>query len=252
MVARTPDPDTDDSTITGVHPVYEALVSDARPVRRLHIRRGPTPARLGRILELAEARHIPVRREPRESLDRVAGNSLHQGVVAIVGSRSYVAFETVLETGNPLLVVLDGVEDPHNLGAVIRTAETAGASAVVVTERRSAGLTPAVSRASAGALEHLPVSQVTNLASSLKAMKSKGIWVVAVDPQGPALWTEFDYTVPVALVFGGEHHGIRRLVRESCDVRVRLPVHGKVDSLNVSVAAGIVLYEVVRQRGTRE
>mgnify|MGYP002022068992 CR=1 FL=1 len=147
------------------------------------------------------------------------------------------------------LVIGHDVKDPQNLGAVIRTAETAGASGLIVTERRSVGLTTVVSRVSAGALEYLPIAKVSNLVTTIKTMKAKGIWVVAVDPGAADHWTEFDYTVPVALVLGGEHGGVRRLVAENCDARVRLPMQGKIDSLNVSVAAGVVLFEVVRQRG---
>ena len=237
-----------ESIIGGVHPVYEALASVDRPIERLHIARGSVPEKVRQVVKMAEARGIPVRRETREALDRLAPNLRHQGIVAIGSARAYESFEFLLRSPKPLLVVLDGVQDPQNLGAVIRTAETAGATGLVVTERRSASLSAAVSRSSAGALEHLPVAQVSNLVSALKTMKSKGIWVVGVDPQGPIPWTEFDYTEPVALVLGGEHKGIRRLVRESCDGLVRLPMYGKIQSLNVSVAAGVVLYEAARQR----
>ena len=148
----------------------------------------------------------------------------------------------------PCVVVLDGVEDPHNLGAVIRTAEASGVSGVIVPERHSAPLSATVAKASAGALAYVPVIRVGNVATTLNELKKKGIWVVGVDEEGERLWTDFDYTSPVALVFGGEHRGLRRLVREHCDVVVRLPMLGKVGSLNVSVTAGVVLYEVVRQR----
>lgn len=237
-----------ESIIGGVHSVYEALTSVDRPIERLHIARGTVPEKVRRVVEMAEARGIPVRRETREALDRLAPNLRHQGIVAIGSTRTYQSFELLLRSPKPLLVVLDRVQDPHNLGAVIRTAETAGATGLVVTERRSASLSAAVSRSSAGALEHLPVARVSNLVSALKSMKSKGIWIVGVDAKAPICWTDFDYTVPVALVLGGEHKGIRRLVRESCDAVVRLPMYGKIQSLNVSVAAGVVLYEAARQR----
>ncbi len=243
--------ETEDSVIVGVHPVFEALASAQRPVQRLHVSRGSMPEKVRQIVEMANARGIPIRREGRDALDRVARSIPHQGVIAIVGERSYVPFEQILASDKPLIVVLDGVQDPQNLGALIRTAETAGASGLVVTERRSVGLTAIVSRVSAGALEYLPVAQVSNLVTAINAMKAKGIWVVAVDPGASDLWTAFDYTVPVALVLGGEHRGVRRLVRENCDAGVRLPMQGKIDSLNVAVAAGVVLFEVVRQRGMR-
>jgi len=243
------EPGIDDSVILGVHSVYEALASAQRPVQRLHVSRGSVPEKVRQIVEMATARGIPIRREGRQALNRVAKGLPHQGVVAIVGARSYVPLERILGSDNPLIVILDGVQDPQNLGAVIRTAETAGASGLIVTERRSVGLTAAVSRVSAGALEYMPIAKVPNLVTTVKTMKAKGIWVVAVDPRASDHWTEFDYTVPVALVLGGEHRGVRRLVLENCDARVRLPMQGKINSLNVSVAAGVVLFEVVRQRG---
>ena len=243
--------DTDDSVIVGVHSVYEALRSAQRPVQRLHLSRGrgSMPEKVRQIMEMAKVGGIPIRREGKDALERIARGIPHQGVIAIVGASSYVPLERILESEKPLIVVLDGVQDPQNLGAVIRTAETAGATGLVVSERRSAGLTAVVSRVSAGALEYLPIAQVSNLVTAINTMKTNGIWVVAVDPDAPDLWTEFDYTVPVALVLGGEHRGVRRLVRENCDAGIRLPMQGKIDSLNVSVAAGVVLFEVVRQRG---
>jgi 23S rRNA (guanosine2251-2'-O)-methyltransferase len=149
------------------------------------------------------------------------------------------------------VIVLDGVEDPHNFGAVIRTAEAGNVSGIVVPERHSAPLSDTVAKASAGALAHVPVVRVGNLVSFLDQIKKKGVWVVGVDASGEKLWTEFDYTGPIALVFGGEHRGLRRLVREHCDAVVRLPMLGKIESLNISVTAGVVLYEVVRQRALK-
>ena len=245
----------------GVHPVYEVLVSQERVIERIHIARGSVDEKLRRVLDEAEARGVPIRRESRENLDRMARGAVHQGIIAITRSRAYWSLEQLMDhVGSPdgkageasLFVVLDGVQDPQNLGAVIRTAETAGASGVVVTDRHSAPLSAAVSRASAGALEHIPVARVSNLVTALKFMKENGIWVVGLDPAAEIPWTAFDYSVPVALVLGGEHRGIRRLVREHCDVRVRLPVRGRVESLNVSVTAGIALYEVVRQRSSEQ
>ena len=177
--------DTDDSVIVGVHSVYEALRSAQRRVQRLHVSRGSMPEKVRQIVEMANAGGIPIRREGRDALDRIARGVLHQGVVAIAGARSYVPFERFLESEKPLIVVLDGVQDPQNLGAVIRTAETAGATGLVVTERRSVGLTSVVSRVSAGALEYLPIAQVSNLVAAINAMKTKGLWVVAVDQNAP-------------------------------------------------------------------
>jgi 23S rRNA (guanosine2251-2'-O)-methyltransferase len=240
--------------ICGVHAVYEALAAGRQPVERIHILRDAKLPRLKEILDLARDRGVPVRREERTVLDKLSGGVVHQGIIAIAGEASYAPIERVFEARLPCVVVLDGVEDPHNLGAVIRTSEACGVSGVVVPERHSAPLSATVAKASAGAIAHMPVVRVGNVAATLDHFKKKGIWVVGVDEEGDRLWTDFDYTVPVALVFGGEHRGLRRLVREHCDVVVRLPMFGKVAALNVSVTAGVVLYEVVRQRssaGTR-
>jgi 23S rRNA (guanosine2251-2'-O)-methyltransferase len=206
--------------------------------------------RLKEILDLARERGVPVRREERNVLDKLAAGVVHQGIIAIAGEASYAPIERVFEAKLPCVVVLDGVEDPHNLGAVIRTSEACGASGVVVPERHSAPLSATVAKASAGAIAHMPVIRVGNIATTLDHFKKEGMWVVGVDEEGDRLWTDFDYTVPVALVFGGEHRGLRRLVREHCDVVVRLPMLGRVAALNVSVTAGVVLYEVVRQRSS--
>jgi 23S rRNA (guanosine2251-2'-O)-methyltransferase len=235
--------------IVGIHPVYEALASGRRRIERIYLARGTFPDKVRRILKLARDQGIPVRKENKDALDRLAGGVAHQGVVAIAGVAAYTSLDEVLGIPDPLLVVLDGVQDPHNLGAVIRTSEAAGATGLVVAERRTSPLTAAVSKASAGAVEHLPIARVGNLTATLERMKSDGIWSVGVDPGAKANWTEFDYRVPVAIVLGGEHGGIRRLVRETCDALVGLPMMGRIQSLNVSVAAGIVLYEAVRQRG---
>lgn len=237
--------------IVGTHPVYEALVSGQRRIERIYLARGTFSDKVRRILNLARAQGIPVRKENKAALDRLAGGVVHQGVVAVAGVGAYTPLENLLEVPDALLVVLDSVQDPHNLGAVIRTAEAAGATGLVVSERRTAPLTAAVSKASAGAVDHLPIARVGNLTSTLERMKSCGIWAVGVDPGATATWTAFDYRVPVAIVLGGEHGGIRRLVRETCDLLVGFPMMGRIQSLNVSVAAGIVLYEAVRQRGDR-
>ena len=234
--------------ICGVHAVYEALVSRRQPLERIHIARDGHSGKIKEILDLARERGVPVRNEERSVLDRMARGEVHQGIIAISGEVGYADFEILFKGDKPLIVVLDGVEDPHNLGAVIRTAEACGVSGIVVPERHSAPLSATVVKASAGASAHLPVVRVNNLVNAIDEMKERGIWIVGVDPAGTKDWTGFDYNGPVALVLGGEHKGLRRLVREHCDVLVRLPMLGKIQSLNISVAAGIVLYEVVRQR----
>jgi len=237
-----------DNRICGVHAVYEALVSDRLPIERIHIAREANSARVKEILGLAHERGVPVRREERMVLDRLAEGNVHQGIIAISGALSYADFEALFTAAKPLVVVLDGVEDPHNFGAVVRTSDACGASGIVVPERHSAPLTATVVKASAGAAAYVPIVRVKNLVNAIDDIKERGLWVVGVDPAATQEWTAFDYKGPIALVFGGEHRGLRRLVREHCDALVRIPMLGKIASLNISVAAGIVLYEVVRQR----
>jgi 23S rRNA (guanosine2251-2'-O)-methyltransferase len=237
-----------DNQICGVHAIFEALSAGKPPIERIYIARETRSPKLQEVIDLARKRGVPLHREERAVLDRLAARSSHQGIVATCGEYSYSSADELFKSELPCIVVLDGVEDPHNLGAVIRTGEASKVSGIVVPERHSAPLSATVAKASAGALAHVPVVRVGNLVTFLEHSKEKGLWAVGVDAEGERLWTEFDFTVPVALVFGGEHRGLRRLVREHCDVVVRLPMLGKVESLNISVTAGIVLYEVVRQR----
>lgn len=224
------------------------MASDRMPIERIHIAREASSTKLKEIVQLARKRDIPVRKEERSVLDRLANGVVHQGIVAIAAALSYADFDSLFKREKPLVVVLDGVEDPHNLGAVIRTAEACNASGVLVPERHSAPLSATVVKASAGAFAYVPVVRATNLVSAIDELKDRGLWIVGVDPAGTREWTEFDYTGPIALVLGGEHRGLRRLIREHCDVLVRLPMLGNISSLNISVAASVLLYEVVRQR----
>jgi 23S rRNA (guanosine2251-2'-O)-methyltransferase len=237
-----------DNRICGVHAVYEALISGNPPLERIHVARETHSPKLKEILDLAKERSVPIRREERIVIDRMAAGAVHQGIVAIGGEFKYAPFESLSAGAKALVVVLDGVEDPHNLGAVVRTAEACGATGIVVPERHSAPLTATVIKAAAGALAHVPIVRVKNIVSAIDELKEKGFWIVGVDPAGDRSWTDFDYKGPITLVLGGEHRGVRRLVREHCDVLIRLPMQGRIASLNISVAAGIVLYEVVRQR----
>lgn len=212
-----------------------------------------TDRQLADIVQLARAAGVPVRIEPRQALDRLVPSGRHQGIVAAVGAKAYAEPEEMLKTARDrnqpaLVLLLDGVEDPHNLGAVLRTAEAAGAHGVVIPERRSVGLTGVVAKASAGAVEHLPVACVTNLSRAIEALKEQGLWVYALDPSAGKSYTALDLKGPVALVLGGEGRGVRAGVLEKCDDRARIPMQGRVASLNVSAAAAIVLFEVVRQR----
>ena len=237
-----------ENRICGVHAVFEAISSRRIPIERIYIAREAHSGKVKDIVELARKRDIPVRKEERAVLDRLASGTVHQGIVAITAAIPYSDFESLLKTANPLVIVLDGVEDPHNLGAVIRTADACQASGILVPARHSAPLSTAVVKASAGASAYVRVVRAKNLVSAIDELKGRGLWIVGVDAAGTKDWTDFDYTTPTALVLGGEHRGLRRLVREHCDVLVHLPMLGNVASLNISVAAAVVLYEVVRQR----
>ncbi len=240
--------------LNGIHAVREALAAGRR-LQSVLVARGRHGDRLEEIVRLAKRQGVPVRFEDRVQLDRAAGTREHQGVVALPAARAAISIslEELLARPNAqkapgLLVLLDGVEDPQNLGAVVRTALAAGAGGVIIPERRAAGLTDAVARASAGAVAHLPVVRVVNLARAMQELKKAGYWLVGLDERGDRHHSDVDMTVPVALVLGGEGQGLHQLVRERCDFVVSIPTRGPVLSLNVSVAAGIALFEVVRQR----
>jgi 23S rRNA (guanosine2251-2'-O)-methyltransferase len=240
----------------GVNPLLEALRAGDRIPDEIVIAEGAKDHRLHELIELARAKNISVRRSPRAALDRIVGNTHHQGVMARLPAARYADSEDLLSSVaarvggdvEPLAVVLDGVEDPRNLGAILRTSECAGVDGVFVPERRAAGLSETVAKASAGAIEHVPVARVTNLSLLIKQLKERNVWVVGTAAEASMEYTEWDWTKPSALVLGGEGGGLHRLVRERCDVLVRIPVQGRIESLNVSVAAGIILFEALRQR----
>jgi 23S rRNA (guanosine2251-2'-O)-methyltransferase len=238
---------------TGIHAVREALEAGS-VFDRILIAKGRQDSRVEQIVQLARERGVSVRFEDRGQLDRVANTRDHQGVVAIAAARAATKLEDILARANQsrgqmgLVVLLDGVEDPHNLGAVIRTALAAGAHGVIIPERRAAGLTDTVARASAGALAHLPVAKVTNLARTMEELKEAGYWLVGLDEEGQKNYTEVDYSSPTGIVMGSEGKGLHELTRKRCDFVVSLPTTGPVKSLNVSVATGIVLFEAIRQR----
>ena len=227
--------------MAGIHPVREALRA-GRGLDRILIARGAGGPRLQEIIDLARQQSVPVRFEPREALDRASNSAAHQGVLAFGAAERYAELDEIAVNAQ-LLVVLDGVEDPHNLGAIIRTAHAAGAAAVVVPDRRAAGLTETVAKAAAGALEHLPVVRVGNVNQTLETLKARGFWIYGLDERATHLYSETDYAKPTVIVLGGEGQGLHQLVKKHCDVLVRIPMSGAISSLNVSVAAGIVLFE---------
>jgi len=235
--------------LLGIHAVEEALAA-GRALERIVIARGRHGERTEEIVRQARARGVPVRFEDRVQLDRLAATREHQGVVALSSAKRALALEDLLATNaqRGLLVLLDGVEDPHNLGAIVRTALAARAEGVVIPERRAAGLTEAVARASAGALEHLPVARVKNLTRAMEQLKEAGYWLIGLDERAPKSYTAADFTGSVGIVLGSEGEGLHELTRKRCDFLVSIPTTGPVRSLNVSVAAGVVLFEAVRQR----
>jgi len=241
------------SNIYGVLPILEALRAGGRRLDHIVIAEGVRDTRLRDLLEAARRARVPIRREPRAALDRLTHNANHQGVLAVTSAATYCEGDDLLSQISPstVFILLDGVEDPRNLGAIIRTAECGGATAVIVPERRAAHITDAVSKTSAGAVEHLPVARVTNVASFIEELKKHNVWVVGVEGSGQMEYTAFDYTGALALVFGNEGAGLHRLVRERCDAVVSIPMRGKVTSLNVSVSVGVVLFEALRQRSKK-
>ncbi len=230
------------SPLSGIHPIREALRA-GRPIDRVMIAKGAGGPRLQELIELCRERKVPVRFEPRELLDRTAGAANHQGVVAFAAAEKYASLEDTT-AGAGLHVILDGVEDPHNLGAIIRTAHAAGAAAAVIPERRAAGLTETVARAAAGALAYLPVVRVGNVNRALDELKERGYWIYGLDERGEHDYDRVELTAPTAIVLGGEGRGLHEHVAKRCDFLVRIPMPvGAVASLNVSVAAGIFLFE---------
>lgn len=226
--------------LLGVHSVREALRA-GRPLDKILIAKGASGPRIQELIDLSKAAAIPVRFEQKDMLDRTAQGSPHQNVVAFGVSHTYADLSDVLDAR--LVVILDGVEDPHNLGAIVRTAHAAGAGAIIVPERRAAPLTETVDRASAGALEHMKIARVTNLSQSLERLKQHHFWVYGFDERGSEVYDQVEYNTPTAIVLGGEGRGVGQNVQKHCDALVRIPMSGAVASLNVSVAAGVVLFE---------
>ncbi|HJR77092.1 MAG TPA: 23S rRNA (guanosine(2251)-2'-O)-methyltransferase RlmB [Nitrospiraceae bacterium] len=243
--------DGNGEVLYGFHAVREALRSGARPLQRLIVAR--IEGRYAELVALARAARVPVHVEPQAAIDRLVREGRHQGVVGFVAAKRYTELDDILSFAQvqnqpPFLVLLDGVEDPHNLGAVMRTSEAAGVHGIFLPERRAAGLTSAVARSSAGALAHMRIGRVVNLSRLIEALKRSGLWIYGLDPKSSKSYTAPDYRGPTVLVLGGEDKGIRPGVLEKCDETVRIPMLGKIGSLNVSAAAAIALFEVVRQR----
>lgn len=240
--------------LAGIHPVREALRA-GNPIDHVLIAKGLGGARIQELIELCRQKKIPVRFEPREQLNRAAQSAAHQGVVAFGAAERYASLDQTT-AGRGLHVVLDGIEDPHNLGAIVRTAHAAGAAAVVIPERRAAGVTETVARTSAGAVAYLPVVRVTNINRALEELKERGYWIYGLDERGKEPYDRIEYTAPTALVLGAEGKGLHQTVAKHCDFLVSIPMAGAAEgrgvaSLNVSVAAGVVLFDWRRRTLSR-
>ncbi|MCS6896472.1 MAG: 23S rRNA (guanosine(2251)-2'-O)-methyltransferase RlmB [Nitrospira sp.] len=238
----------------GLHAVREAIRAGARPFRRILVIR--PDRQFSDLVRAAKAKGIPVHVEPPAVFHRLVPHGKHQGVIAFVAAKSYSTIDDIVGKARvrgepPLLLLLDGVEDPRNLGATLRTAEAAGVHGVFIPARRTVGLTPAVAKASAGAIDHVAVCQVTNLTRLIADLKKEGIWVYGVEPTAATPYSAIDMKNPAAFVFGGEGKGVRPGVLKACDGRISIPMKGRVASLNVSAAVAVILYEAVRQRGER-
>lgn len=245
----------DETVVIGRNAVKE-LLSGGRDVDKLYITAGEREGSINQLLGIASERGIPITECDRSKLDAIAKGGRHQGIIAIAAERNYSSIDEILEYANekgepPFIVICDGVEDPHNLGAIIRSADCSGAHGIIIPKRRAVGLTATVAKSSAGALEHMRVAKVTNLASAIDDLKERGLWIYAADMDGSTYY-KTDMKGAVALVLGSEGFGISRLVKEKCDFTVSIPLYGQVNSLNVSCAAAVLLAEVARQRNEKE
>ncbi|MBM7096597.1 MULTISPECIES: 23S rRNA (guanosine(2251)-2'-O)-methyltransferase RlmB [Alteribacter] len=238
--------------IAGKNPVIEALKSP-RPIHKIWIAEGSQKGQMGKVMDLAKSRKVNVQFVPKKKIDQMADTAQHQGVIAQVAAYEYQDMDDLFAAAEksgepPFFLLLDELEDPHNLGSILRTADAAGAHGVIVPKRRSAGLTATVAKASTGAIEHIPVVRVTNLARTMDELKDRGLWFVGTDAAGNEDYRETDFDMPVGLVIGSEGKGMSRLVKEKCDFLVQIPMAGHVTSLNASVAAALLMYEVYRRR----
>ncbi len=238
--------------IEGRNPVIEALKS-GRDIDKILVAEGSNQGSIRKIVAIAKDKRIVVQYVNRSKLDSICDSRSHQGVVALVSAHTYKTIEYILDQAkklgeHPFVIILDEIEDPHNLGAIIRTAECAGVHGIIIPKRRSVGLTPIVAKTSAGAIEYMPVAKVTNISSAIEELKENGLWIYGADMAGDENYFEKDLSGPIGIVIGNEGKGISRIVKEKCDFLVKIPMRGKVSSLNASVATSVITYEVLRQR----
>jgi 23S rRNA (guanosine2251-2'-O)-methyltransferase len=254
--SRQDDDDAAEGIIEGRNAVIEALRA-GRLLDKVYIAKGETDAALGHIASKARDAGAVVVEADRRKLDAMSATHAHQGVVAVTSVKAYVGLEDILQIARergeaPLIVICDEISDPHNLGAIVRTAECAGAHGIVIPKRRSAGMTSIVSKTSAGAIEYVAMARVSNLTSAIGELKKAGVWIYGAANTGEQTLWETDLTGPAAIVIGSEGEGMSRLVSENCDFKIRIPMAGKISSLNASVSASVILYEALRQRGLKK
>lgn len=247
--------DSRENIIEGRNPVLEVLKGE-RTVEKIYVAKGAVEGSINKIISIAKDRGIVISEVDRKNLDDMSTSGSHQGVIAITSPYKYASIEEMLELAetkgeDPFIIILDEIEDPHNLGSIVRSANSFGAHGVIIPKRRSAYVTATVSKSSAGAVEHTKIAKVTNLNSTIKELKDKGFWIMGADMDGEVSWKS-NLTGPIGLVIGSEGKGISRLVRENCDTIISIPIVGEVNSLNASVAGGILMYEIVRQRNVKK
>jgi len=246
-----------DEIIYGINPVLEALKSERRALNKIILAEGKERGVIHMLRQLAREKGIPVQLSPRDALDRLAGSGHHQGVVAFTAASSYSTWEDLMEraraaSGKAIVLILDSIEDPQNLGSLIRTAEACGVQGVILPKDRAAGITPTVVKASAGAAVHLPIVRVTNLANTLEELKKEGFWIVGADSRAEKSLYELKFDMNVGVVIGSEGKGVRPLLLKKCDYTVSIPMRGKVSSLNAAIAGGVILFEILRQQLARD
>ena len=243
----------DSEGLFGINTLLEALRSGSRDLDKVYVARGLHGKGIDEIVRISKSLGIYIHFESREVIDRLSGTAKNQGVFGVVAAKEYSSVEDILELSKkrnekPFILILDGVEDPRNFGAIIRTAEGAGVHGIIIPKHRSSGLTDVVARTSAGAIEYIHIAKVTNIAQTIDWLKGQGVWIYGLDMDGDKEYDKVDYPESLAIVIGGEGKGIRELVRKACDEIVRIPLFGKVSSLNVSVAAGVILFEMTKKR----
>ena len=239
--------------VEGRNAVLELLESE-RDINKILVANGEKHGSIYKIISIAKERKIPITEVDRSKLNKISQTQNHQGVIAIVPPFNYCEVDEILELAEqkneqPFILILDGIEDPHNLGSIIRTAETAGVHGIIIPKRRSATVNSTVSKVSAGAVEYMKIARVNNINETIRQLKKQGIWICGTDMETETIYTKQDYRLPIAIVIGSEGFGMSRLVKENCDFLVKIPMKGKINSLNASVSAGIIMYEVVRKRG---